>query len=65
MAANSSGTVQLQRSASRSEPMRIDEGRAATERVVKLIWTHTNVTGSGSACTASLLRMDMPAEESM
>ena len=65
MAAKRTGTERPQRNASRREPMCTELRFAATVSVVNAICTITSVMGRGKACTASLLKTDMPAEETM
>ena len=57
------GTVSPHRSASRHEPTRTVFHESASTPTVNAIWMITSVIGSGSAFTASLLKTDMPADE--
>eukprot|EP00967_Tisochrysis_lutea_P158156 scaffold322560_cov31-Tisochrysis_lutea.AAC.1 len=58
-----SGTVHPQRRASRLEPMWMLRHPTSVVPTVKTICISTSVTGNGRAVMASLLKMDMPAEE--
>jgi len=65
MPTKSGGTVVAQRIMSSRPPYDSCDGCMRTKTTVKSIWMATRVKGTGKWLTASLLKMDMPAEAHM